>query len=443
MFIKKIFSSPPKFLTTGVILLIFIGTVLLSLPISRLESSDSIISDAFFTSTSATCVTGLVVKNTATHWSVFGKIIILTLIQIGGIGFMTIASFYFLFIGRKITLRERLLLREQFNVNQKGGIIRLTSSVLKYTFFIELMGACLLSIYFIPTYGFKTGLFFSVFHAISSFCNAGFDLFGTSLINFNSNIYVLTIINTLIILGGLGFTVINDIFFLRSKKRLSTHSKLVIRTSLVLIIFGFISFMLLEFNNNATLGKLNWFEKINASLFQSISPRTAGFQSINFQFINDGTILITIILMFIGASPGGTGGGIKTTTLGVLLATLTSVVRGSDDIEMFGRRLPGFIIFKAITIFLVSLMLVLSVAFTLILLQPNLRFLDLLFEVTSAFGTVGVSIGIVEKLNLFGKIALCTLMYLGRVGPLTVLYAINQKKKTSYIRLAEDDVIVG
>lgn len=441
--IKNLLNRPPKTLALGFFALIILGTILLSLPFAYREPTDTPLLDGFFTSTSAVCVTGLVVRNTASHWTAFGKGVILALIQIGGIGFMTVATSFFIFSGKRVSLRERLIIKEQFNSNQRSGIVRLTNMVIKYTVVIELAGALLLSTYFVPRYGIKTGLIYAFFHSISAFCNAGFDILGNSLIGYNNAPILIYTISILIIAGGLGFSVLKDILNTKKFHKYSTHSKLAITTTGILLIIGFVFFLILEFDNGATLKKMGWIEKINASVFQAVVPRTAGFQSINYRLVKDSTLLVTIILMFIGASPGGTGGGVKTTTIGVILASVLSVVRGSEDTEVFKRRVPQGIAKKALAVFFIAIILILMASFTITVMQPNIRFIDVLFEVTSAFGTVGLGVGVTDKLTAPGKLILCFMMYVGRVGPLTLLYTINIKQKHKTIRLAEDDLIVG
>lgn len=441
--IKKLLSSPPKTLALGFLMLILIGTILLSLPISMREKSSNIVLDAFFTSTSAVCVTGLIVQNTASHWTAFGKVVILMLIQVGGIGFMTVATSFFIFSGKRVSLRERLIIKEQFNSNQRSGIVRLSNRVIKYTVIIEVAGAILLSLYFVPKFGIRNGIIYSIFHSISAFCNAGFDILGNSLIGYNEAPIVIYTLSFLVILGGIGFSVLREVYEIRKFKKFSLHTKLVLQSTGVLLFIGFVLFILLEFNNGATIKNLSRFGKINATWFQAVVPRTAGFQSVNYSLVKDSTLLVTIILMFIGASPGGTGGGVKTTTIAVIVASVISVVKGSDDTEIFDRRIENNIIKKALAIFTVALLLVLIASFTITVLQPNIRFIDVLFEVTSAFGTVGLGVGVSDHLHVVGKLILCFIMYVGRLGPLTLLYTINIKQKHKSIRLAQDDVIVG
>lgn len=441
--IRRLLDSPPKTLALGFLLLIVLGTILLSMPFSYREKSNNIILDAFFTSTSAVCVTGLVVQNTAAHWTAIGKAIILSLIQVGGIGFMTVATSFFIFSGKRVSLRERLIIKEQFNSNQSSGIVRLSNMVIKYTVLIELFGAIILSLYFIPKFGIRSGVIYSIFHSISAFCNAGFDILGNSIIGYNNAPILIYTLSFLVIAGGMGFAVLREIINVKSFKKYSAHTKLAIVTSVILFIIGFVLFLLLEYNNGATLKNMNIFEKFNAAVFQAVIPRTAGFQSVNFGLVKDSTLLITTLLMFIGASPGGTGGGVKTTTIGVIVASVISVVSGSEDTEIFNRRIENKIIKKALAIFTVGLLLVLLASFTITVIQPSIRFIDVLFEVTSAFGTVGLGAGVTDHLNAIGRIILCFMMYAGRVGPLTLLYTINIKQKHMSIRLAPEEIIVG
>lgn len=356
---------------------------------------------------------------------------------------MTVATSFFIFSGKRVSLRERLIIKEQFNSNQRSGIVRLSNRVIKYTVIIEVAGAILLSLYFVPKFGIRNGIIYSIFHSISAFCNAGFDILGNSLIGYNEAPIVIYTLSFLVILGGIGFSVLREVYEIRKFKKFSLHTKLVLQSTGVLLFIGFVLFILLEFNNGATIKNLSWFGKINATWFQAVVPRTAGFQSVNYSLVKDSTLLVTIILMFIGASPGGTGGGVKTTTIAVIVASVISVVKGSDDTEIFDRRIENNIIKKALAIFTVALLLVLIASFTITVLQPNIRFIDVLFEVTSAFGTVGLGVGVSDHLHVVGKLILCFIMYVGRLGPLTLLYTINIKQKHKSIRLAQDDVIVG
>ena len=336
---RMIELNPPRVLALGFAGLILLGSILLNLPIATKTGESIGFINSLFTSASAVCVTGLVVVNTGKYWSLFGQIIIICLIQMGGLGFMTMATLVALILGKKITLKERLVIKEQLNQGSMSGLVKLTKYVIFSTLAIEGIGAVLLSIRFIPIYGFVKGLWFGIFHSISAFCNAGFDITGNSIVPFVGDVVINLTIAFLIIIGGLGFSVYIDITKNKKFKRLSLHSKLAIMITIVLIVAGMILVYAIEWNNPETFKYLSGKEKIVASFFQSVVPRTAGFNSIDISKIKDTTAFVMIILMFIGGSPGSTAGGIKTTTFGaIVLATLT-VIKGNKDVEAYKKTI--------------------------------------------------------------------------------------------------------
>ena len=443
---KKLFKdklNPPQVLALGFLSLIIIGSILLNLPIASSSGSSIGYVNSLFTSASAVCVTGLTVLNTARDFTPFGQVIIITLIQFGGLGIMTLATVGYIIMGKKISFKERLMIKEQLNTESIQGIVKLTKKVIGYTFFLEMMGSLLLALRFVPMFGFEKGLAFSIFHAISAYCNAGFDIFGDSLIIFQNDYYVLLILSLLIILGGLGFTVYADLLAKDKLRKLTLHSKVVLIMTGSLLIIGTLSFLLFESTNPGTLGSMNFPSRLANSFFQSVSPRTAGFYSVDMSKIRETTIFSTIMLMFIGGSPGSTAGGIKTTTFACLLLTTISVVKGEEDVNCLNRRLPFETIKRAVSIFLIGLAIVFSTAIILTITDSSLKFINLLFESTSAFGTVGLTTGITDKLSILGRLVITLTMYIGRVGPLTMAYAFAKRNKKRDFRNAPGNLMVG
>lgn len=439
----KIFElNPPRVLALGFASLIIIGGMLLNLPYAT-QNGDSIgFINALFTAASSVCVTGLVVVNTAEYWSLFGQIVIIILIQIGGLGVMTMATAGALVIGKKITLKERLIIKEQLNQTTMSGLVKLTIYVLISTFAIEAVGAILLSFRFIPDYGLAGGIWQSVFHSISAFCNAGFDITGSSISPYVDDLLVNGVISALIILGGLGFAVFLDIFKFKSFKRLKIHTKLVLTITLFLILLGTIGFMITEYTNPNTIGNVSMPSKIISSFFQSVVTRTAGFNSVNIGGLRDTTVFFFIILMFIGGSPGSTAGGIKTTTFGILILTTISVIKGNRDVTVFKRRINEDAINRSLAIVTVGVTWIIIVA-TILTMTETSTFLDLLFETTSAFATVGLSRGITPDLSNIGKIIIAITMYAGRLGVLNMAFAFAQKNQACKYRYTEGKIMVG
>lgn len=436
--------TPAQVLAVGFISVILTGAVLLTLPAASAAGESTGFIDALFTSTSAVCVTGLVVVDTGTHYSIFGQLVILLLIQVGGLGFMTMATLFALIMGKRINLKERLIIQESLNQITMEGVVRLVRSVLLITFLIEGTAALILGIRWSFDYGLARGLYFGLFHSISSFNNAGFDLFGEyrSLTLYASDPVVNLVVTGLIILGGIGFSVIVDIYTWRSWRKFSLHTKVVLFTTFILLACGTAAIFLLEFNNPKTLAPLSPQGKVLASWFQSVTPRTAGYNTLIIGDLRSATQFLIILLMFIGASPGSTGGGIKTTTFGTLVSAIWAMIRGREDVEMFDRRVPKEIVYRSLTITAAALALVIFITMFLTITE-SADFLTVLFEATSAFGTVGLSMGLTTKLTMAGKLIIAFTMYLGRVGPLTVAFALAQKQQKAIYRMAEEKIMVG
>jgi len=434
-------ADPPKVLVAGFALLILIGGGLLCLPYASQTGKPADFLTALFTSTSAVCVTGLVVVDTGTYWSFFGQFIIMMLIQIGGLGFMSMAVLFFLVMGKRIGLKERILIKESLNQISVAGVVRLVRAILIFTFSLESLFVIILSWRFYYDLGWPRCLWFGIFHTISAFNNAGFDIFGDfkSLISYVGDPVVVFSISTLFILGGIGFYVIVDLSKLRSK-RLSMHSRLALFVTAILIAGGFVFLLLLEWQN--TLSNLPAKDKLLAAYFQAVTPRTAGFSTLDIGGLRSVTQFFLITLMFIGASPGSTGGGIKTTTFGLLVMSVWSLARGKEDTEIMHRRILPEQVYKALAISLLSLGLV-TVGSLILSASEKADFLAVLFETVSAFGTVGLSTGITPHLTPLGKIVIIFTMYFGRLGPLALTFALAQQRRKSFIRYPEEKILIG
>nr|WP_155606202.1 TrkH family potassium uptake protein [Paenibacillus timonensis] len=444
MHFKKISLSPPQILVIGFALIILLGALLLMLPISSKSGESLSFVDAVFTATSATCVTGLVVVDTGTYFSTFGQIVIMLLIQVGGLGFMTMATLFSLVFKRKISLKDRLILQEAMNQNTMEGIVRLIRKVLMYSVIIESIAAVIFSLRLAVDMPFGKAAYFGLFHAVSLFNNAGFDLFGEfrSLTQYVGDPVMNLVSMVLIISGGLGFIVLSDLIDYRKHRKLSLHSKVVLSTTTALILIGTLVIFIFEFTNSKTLASLDWGAKIWSSFFQSVTPRTAGANTLDIGAMRQASQFFMIILMFIGASPSSTGGGIKTTTFTILVGAVISMIRGRTDLDLFRYRLAQERIFKAVTIAMLALFLVIAVAMVLSTTE-DASFLTILFESTSAFGTVGLSMGLTGKLTLIGKVIISFTMFAGRLGMLTLAYALGPKKGKDLYRHPEGKIIIG
>ena len=440
--------SPMKLILGGYCLIILIGTLLLTLPVSARSGQWTPISDCFFTATSATCVTGLVRYDTYTHWTMFGQLVILSMIQVGGIGFMTVAIMIMVAAKKKIGLSQRALMQNSVSAPQLGGIVRMTKFIALGTLSVEAIGAILLSFSFIPKFGVKKGIYFSIFHSISAFCNAGFDLMGgttgkfSSLTGMADDWYVNIIIILLIFIGGLGFFVWQDVLHNHFKfKKLRLQSKMVLSISTGLL-FGGAVFLFLTENGHEAYMEIPMHERILASLFQSMTCRTAGFNTVDFAAMTEAGIFVMICLMFIGGSTGSTAGGIKTTTFWVLCVSIFTTFKRKKNVEAFGRRMEENITRTASCVFMTYLLLACSVAVIISAIE-NLPLLTTLFESVSAMATVGLTMGVTPSLSMVSKLLLAFLMLCGRVGSVTMLLAFSSDKKVSGSRLPLEQVQVG
>jgi len=440
--------KPPQILVFGFACIILLGTALLMLPFASSSGHSLGLINAFFTATSATCVTGLVVVDTGTTYSHFGQTVIICLIQVGGLGFMTMSTLIAFVLRKRITLKERLILQEAFNHGSMEGIVRLIRKVVLYSVGIEAVGAIVLTIRWSFDMGFPRALYYGVWHAISLFNNAGFDLFGplsgpfSSLTSYANDVVTNIMAMVLIILGGIGFIVISDLLEYKRTRKLSLHSKVVLSMTSFLIVFGALVIFVFEFTNTRTLGSLHIGGKLLASFFQSVGPRSAGPNTVDIAGLRQASQFFMIILMFIGASPGSTGGGIKTTTFTILIGAMVAMIRGKEDIVIFRFRLAQDRILKAITLTMIILFMIIFVAMVLSTTE-DAQFLKILFEVTSAFATAGMTMGLTPALTVFGKIMISLMMFAGRLGPITLAYALQPKPEKELYRYPEGKITIG
>lgn len=445
----NIFDTLSKKMVFGFLLIIALGTLLLCLPVATRYQQGTAFIDALFTATSATCITGLTVVNTATHWSFFGQVVILAMAEIGALGYMTFAVLLFNLIRgkRHLGLSTQLLVKESLNLETLSD----TKSVMKYvvglSLYFQLGGVILLAIDFVPRFGWKRGLYVSVYHSVMSFCNAGFDVFGNSLMRFRNDPYILLVTIVLIIGGGLGFLVWRDLLLYHERKRLSLNSKLTLTTTGTLFVLGFVILLVTEGDLSTLAGKMSWVNRTINTLFLSVTPRTAGIVTLPTNSLRSGSIFLIMILMFVGGTPGSTAGGIKTTTFGVLMLQSIAQLRGREDVEFSHRRFSQANISRALLlVFLASIVITLA---TLILTQtekiPQGYGLEyIVFEVLSAFGTVGLSLGLTPHLTVLGKIIIMLLMFIGRVGIFTSLYALSKRQtRVSRLRYPEENILIG
>jgi trk system potassium uptake protein len=433
--------SPAQILALGFFGLIVVGAMLLAMPFASTAEPLSIV-DAFFTATSAVCVTGLVVVDTGSRLSVAGQGIVLFLIQFGGLGIMTMATTVALFIGKKITFRERLVMQEALNHFSLEGLVRLVKYVLAVTLLVESVAAVVIFLRLRQMFPPLKAAWFAVFHSVSAFCNAGFDLFGNSLESFVSDPLMNIVFMSLIVLGGIGFSVIADVYTHRGFRKLSTHSRLVLRVTVLLIVLPAIIIGLMEWNG--ALAPYDTTGKIFGSLFTSVTTRTAGFNTVPTANLGLAVLTMAVILMFIGASPASTGGGIKTTTFALILMFVVSVMKGENEVTFADRRIPQRVINKSIAIAFVAVSVVATATFLLSALEQQ-PFSAILFEAVSAFGTVGLSRGITSSLSTVSKIVVIITMFTGRVGVLTFALALSARRATppSTVRYPEGQIIVG
>ena len=428
--IDRLKIKPAQFVILSFVVLIFIGTLLLKIPVAVKQGQAVSFIDAFFIATSATCVTGLSTVDVYGTFSIFGQIIILILIQVGGLGIMTLQSSMTIMLGRSIAMKDRLVMQELLDVSSLEELISMIMDIVKYTLIIELWGGIILTLAFtFEGYEFGKALYYGFFHSVSAFCNAGFALFDNSLESFSTNPLVHGTISILIILGGLGFIVLKEIkvSFVerRSLVRLSLHAKIVLSTTFILLALGTMMFFFGEFLN--ALDGYSMWGKLQVSFFQSVTLRTAGFNTIPLSQLHQYTIYLMTLFMFIGACPGSTGGGIKTTTFAILIQSIRSTMKGSKVVEFFDRKIPNFFVVRATAITIISMMIVSLFLFVLMKIETEENFLPFFFEAISAFGTVGLTMGVTPFLSSAGKFTIIILMFIGRVGPLTMLLAIGQK----------------
>lgn len=431
----------------GFLMTIIMGALLLMLPISSRSGQSCGIITAIFTASSATCVTGLIVVDTYTNWTLFGQIVIITLIQIGGLGFITIGVLFSLLLNKNIDLKQRGLIKESINTINIGGVVKLVKKIFIGTMIFEFSGAIILASYFIPRLGFIKGLYYGIFHSISAFCNAGFDLMGyrekfSSFVSEYDNIRINLVIMSLIIIGGLGFIVWDDI----SKNKLNfkkymLHTKIVLSTTIILIFVSAALFYVFE-NPNLYVG-MSMKGKILASLFSAVTPRTAGFNTLDTAALTSSSKLLTIVLMFIGGSPGSTAGGVKTTTAAIAIYYVLNSISGKSECNIFKRRVSDAIVKKACVIICVNLMLCIIGTITICHLQSSAPISDVLFEVTSAIGTVGMSTGITRELTSLSRLIIALLMYCGRIGSLTFVFVFTENKAVAPISMPEEKVSIG
>lgn len=443
----KFFDTLSKKMVAGFLVLIVIGSILLSLPWATQSGHATSLINVLFTATSATCITGLTVVNTAQHWSTFGQLIILGLSEIGALGYMTFAVLLFNIMRRRIGLSTQLMVKASLNLENLSD----TKSVMRYVIGLSLLfqlgGMGLLAVDFVPRYGWGRGLYVSMFHAVMSFCNAGFDVFGNSLMGFRNDPYVLIVTMILIVAGGLGFLVWRDLLLYHERKRLTLNSKLTLFTTLSLFVIGFLLLLITERDLKLMPAGTPWFTRTVNTLFLSVTPRTAGLITMPTGQLQAGSLFVIMILMFIGGTPGSTAGGIKTTTFGILMFQSIAQLRGRQDVEFSHRRFSQENISRALLlVFLASI--VMTVA-TLILTQtekiPHGFGLEyVLFEVLSAFGTVGLSLGLTPHLTVIGKLIIMLLMFIGRVGIFTSLYSLSKRQaKVNLIRYPAENILIG
>ena len=428
-------------------LMILTGTFLLMLPFATSDGKGASFLDALFTATSASCVTGLIVQNTATYWSWFGQFVIIALIQVGGMGVVTMAFVLFVASGRKIGLKTRFVMQDSIAAPQVGGIIRMIDWILKVTIAIELIAAVLLAVSFYPEYGLLKSIWMGIFHSISAFCNAGFDILGDttpyiSVVDYASHLPINLILTFLIIIGGIGFFVWEDIYRCGLHfRRYKLHTKLALQTTFALLLIGFFFFFFLEFSRD-DVWDLSLKDQIIASWFQAVSPRTAGFNTVDLTKLAEPTVLFTVLLMLIGGSPGSTAGGMKTTTLAELILCTKSVLRGEASVRCFGRTIPQRILRNAVSITTLYITLCIGAAMAISVLE-QVPILTALYETASAVGTVGLTLGITPQLGTVSRLILIFLMYFGRVGGLTLIYVLAGSQAEDVAIFPKEEITIG
>ena len=447
---KKLRSTkinPLQVIACGFAIVILLGSVLLSLPCAAQDGKSIGFMDGLFTSTSAVCVTGLVVRDTGTTFSLFGQIVLLCLIQVGGLGFLTFATMILRMIGRQASLRERMLIRESMNEDGTAGMDKLIRWVAVCAFSVEFAGAVLLCFRFIPMYGVGKGIYYSVFHAVSAFCNAGFDLFGnySSLTGFRGDVLVNFTAMLMIVVGGLGFGVLRDLRRRMKGGYLRLQTRLVLSVYFSLTLIGFVFTLVFEWNNPGTIGSLPFGEKLLAALFHSVTLRTAGFNTVDLAALRPASKLLNSLLMLIGAAPASTGGGVKVTTIAVILLSIRMTLRGDHAVSVYKRSVSGELIRRAIAVASIAVCIWLVDVIAISAMQPELPLADVLFECASAVGTVGVSAFGSASLNAVSRVLIIITMYIGRIGPMTaaLMLARKQDGKKARINYPEGNIMIG
>ncbi len=438
--------SPYTLILLSFFITILVGGTLLSLPVFTANGQGTRWIDGIFTATSAVCVTGLVVNDVSAVYNIYGKTLILVLIQIGGLGVITLSSLLIMLISKNIGYGTKKLLQEDINAESTFKIQDFVKKVAITVFSIELVGAFFLFFEFIQKLSFKESVYYAIFHSVSAFCNAGFALYSDNLLSFQGSIIINLTIPFLIIAGGIGFATLIDTYrYIRKKdRRLSLTTKMAIFITLVFIILGTFFTFIFEYSNAGTIGNLSFIKKLGAAFFQSVTTRTAGFNTVSMPNLRHATVLLYVIMMFIGASPGSTGGGIKTTTFGVILLGVVNTLRNTDNIEVGKRKVNWDVFNKAIVIGFISIVYINIILLFLIEVEKNASFIDLLFEVVSAFGTVGLSRALTPILKDFSKYLLILTMFLGRVGPLTMAMAMTGKiRKKEKFKYPEENILIG
>lgn len=419
---------------------VLLGGGILSLPISSKAGEYTSFVDSLFTAISATCVTGLAVLDTSTYWSFFGQVIILILIQVGGLGFMTLVASIFLLLNQKVSMKSRTALQKTYSVSHLGFKKSLVLGILFISLIAEFIGAVLLSFIFIPEYGWVKGGWFSIFHSVSAYCNAGFDLFGNSLISYDHSPYIMLVISLLIVCGSLGFIVIMDLIGYKKRHKLSLHSKLALIVTGILILVGILLFFITRFS----FYKSDFLVYFVQSLFFAITPRTAGFAIQDYSSLSQASLFLTIILMTIGGTSGSTAGGIKTTTIGVFILNIRAVIRREKHTRFGNRTIPQNLVKQSYESIFLYFSLVIISTFILLVLEPNLKLDQVLFEVVSALSTVGLSMNVTPELSSASKGLIGLLMFIGRVGIFTIIYSLNTKNREEALyKYPEENVMVG
>ena len=450
-------SRPEWIVVRGFALAIAVGALILCLPLANSQGQWTDPLTALFTATSALCVTGLTVVDIGTHYSVFGQCVILALIQVGGLGIMTFGTFLLILVGRRLGLRDEFVLIDSLGYDRIRGLPSLLKRAILFTITLELIGATVLACRLASHHAHTPGqaLYAGLFHAVSAFCNAGHGLYRDSLIGLRGDPVIMLTMASLIILGGLGFLVLYDLSSVRfwrrnrlTRGRLHLHTKIVLKATAVLLLAGWVLFMLLEWRG--TLAPLGVSDRVVVAFFHSVTPRTAGFYAVDLDLLQPATLLLTLVLMFIGGSPCSTAGGVKTTTIAVLLRVMIAMVRGKREVESHGRTVASRVVREALSIFLLAVVLIMC-GFGLLLVVEHPPVLtsslsaadELLFETVSAFGTVGLSTGITPYLTVWGRIIIILMMLMGRVGPLTLALVIGKKDERQVLRYPEEEVVVG